>query len=66
MQADRRLVENVQHAAQIGAELGRQADALALAAAQRARGPVELEVAEPDFLHEAQPLLDLRPRCRAR
>ena len=40
VQADRRLVEHVEHAAQAGADLRRQADALPLAARQRrgARG----------------------------
>ena len=33
VQADRRLVEHVEHAAQLGADLRRQPDALALAAA---------------------------------
>ncbi len=36
MQADRRLVEHVEHAGQAGADLGGEADALALAAGQRA------------------------------
>jgi hypothetical protein len=36
MQADRRLVEHVEHAGQAGADLRRQTDALALAAGQRA------------------------------
>ena len=50
VQADRRLVEDVAHAAQVGAELRREPDALRLAARERRRGAVEREVAEPDFL----------------
>ena len=41
VQADRRLVEHVEHADQAGADLGGQPDALRLAAGQRAGGPVE-------------------------
>ena len=40
VQADGGLVENVQHPHQRGADLGRQADALRLAAGQRRRPPV--------------------------
>ena len=59
VQADARLVEDVEHAHQAGADLGGQADALGLAAGQGGRGPVEREVVEPDVEQEAQPLLDL-------
>ncbi len=60
MQADGRLVEDVKHAAQIGAELRREPDALRFAAAQSLGGTPEREITEPDVFHEAQPLLDLR------
>ena len=59
VQADGRLVEDVEHAAQVAAELGGEADALAFAAAEGGGGAVELQVAEADFLHELQPLADL-------
>ncbi len=36
MQADRRLVEHIEHAGEARADLGRQANTLALAAGQRA------------------------------
>ena len=49
MQADRRLVEDVADAAQVGAELRREPDALRLAAGERRRGAVEREIAEPDL-----------------
>ena len=48
VQADRRLVEDVEHADQARADLGRQADALPLAARERAGGAVEGQVVEPD------------------
>ena len=53
VQADRRLVEDVEHADQAGADLGGQPDALRLAAGQRARRPVEGEVVEADVEQEA-------------
>ena len=59
VQADRGLVEDVQHAHQRGADLGRQADALRLAAGQRRGGAVHRQVADADVLQEAQPLGDL-------
>ena len=53
MQADGRLVEDVADAAQVGAELRRQADALRLAAGQRVGAPVERQVGQADLLEEA-------------
>ena len=41
MKADRRLVEDVEDPHELGADLGREADALALAPRQRRRGAVE-------------------------
>ena len=55
VQADRRLVEDVQHARQLAAELRREPDALRLAARQRRRRAVEREVVEPDVEQERQP-----------
>jgi hypothetical protein len=51
VEADRRLVEDVGDVGERGAEVADHLDALRLAARQRARGPVEREVAQPD-LHE--------------
>ena len=68
VQADRRLVEDVEHADQRRADLGREPDPLRLAAAQRGRGPLHRQVADADVVEEAQPLLDLaqdQPRDRA-
>jgi hypothetical protein len=59
VQADGGLVEDVAHAAQVGAELRRQADALRLAARQRGRGAVERQVAEADVLQEGEAPADL-------
>ena len=59
VQPDRRLVEDVEHADQAGADLGGQPDALRLAAGQRARRALEGEVVEPDVEQEAEPRVDL-------
>ena len=59
VQADRRLVEDVEDADERRADLRGQADALGLAAGERRRRPVHRQVADPDVLQEAQPLVDL-------
>ena len=59
MEADGRLVEDVEDAHQLAPDLGREPDALTLAAGERRRGPVEAEVVEPDVTEEAEPLTDL-------
>ena len=59
MQADRGLVEDVEHADQRRPDLGRQADALRLPARQRRRCAFHAEVADADVLQEAESLLDL-------
>ena len=56
VQADRRLVEDVQHADQPRADLRRQPDALRLAARERLGRAAEREVVEADVDEEAQPL----------
>jgi hypothetical protein len=70
VQADRGLVEDVEHAHQAGPDLGRQADALGLAAGQRARRAIERQVVESHVDEEAQPggdLLETRSAiCRSR
>ncbi len=48
VQPDGRLVEDVEHAHQAGPDLRRQADALRLAARERAGGTVEGQVADAD------------------
>ena len=72
VQADRRLVEDVEHADERRADLRGQPDPLRLAARQRGRRAVERQVADADVVEEAQPLVDLaqdqprdlRARCR--
>ena len=59
MQADRRLVEHVQHADESRADLGRQPNALRLTAGQRARRPGQRQVVQPDVEQEAEPGLHL-------
>ena len=60
VQADGRLVEDVAHAAQVGAELRREPDALRLAAGERGRGAVEREIAEADLAQEGEARFQLR------
>src|SRR3954451_21419282 len=59
VEADRGLVEDVEHAREAAADLAGEADALGLAAAQRAAGAVEVEVVEADIVEEAEALVDL-------
>ena len=54
VQADARLVEDVEDADEPGADLGREPDALRLAAGQGAGRAVEAEVVEPDVEQEAR------------
>ena len=56
----RRLVEHVEHAGEIRAELRGESDALRLAAGERLGRAIEREIAEPDVIEEFQALLDLR------
>ena len=59
VQPDRRLVEHVQRADEAGADLAGEADALRLAAGERAGGPRQREVVEPDVEQEPEPGVDL-------
>ena len=59
VQADRRLVEDVEHAGQVRADLRREADALAFAARQRRGAAAEREIADADVVQEAQAIADL-------
>ncbi len=54
VEADRWFVEDVEHAGEPGADLRREADALCLTAGQRAGLAIEAEVAEADFVEEAE------------
>ena len=58
VQADARLVENVEHAGQAGADLRGEPDALRLAARKRAAFAIEREIPEADFEEELQARFD--------
>ena len=59
MQADGGLVEDVANAAQVGAQLRREPDALRFAAGERGRGAVERQVREPDLAQESEAAREL-------
>src|SRR5699024_6392900 len=59
VQADARLVEDVEDPDEPGADLRGQPDALGLATGEGARGPGQGEVVEPDVEEEAEPGVDL-------
>ncbi len=59
VQADRRLVEHVQHTDEAAPDLRREADALRLASGERARRPVEAQVVEPHVEQEPKALVHL-------
>src|SRR3546814_14410301 len=58
VEADRGLVEDVEHARQAAADLRREPDALRFAARERAAGAIEVEIIEPDIVEEAEPFED--------
>src|SRR5688572_17339406 len=58
MQADGRLIEDVEHARKIGANLRRQPDALSFATGQRGRAAAEREISDADVVEKPQPVLD--------
>src|SRR5579885_2076693 len=58
MKADRRLVENIENSRQTGPDLARQANALALTAAQRSAGSVEVEIVKSDIVEKTQALIN--------
>ncbi len=59
VEADRRLVEDVESADEAGAERGGELDALGFAAREGGREAVEGEVVEADLVEEADALADL-------
>ena len=59
VEADGRLVEDVEHADELRADLRREPEPLRLAARERRGSAVELEVADAHVLEERQPLADL-------
>ena len=59
VQADRGLIQDVEHAHEPGPDLGGQADALGLAAGQRRGGALQVEVVQAHVHEERQARLDL-------
>ncbi len=59
MQADARLIQDVEHAHELRADLRRQPDALRLAAGEGRRHPVEGQVVQPDIHEEAHARVEL-------
>ena len=55
VQADRRLVQDVQHAGERPADLPGQADPLHLPAGERRQSAAEVQVLQPDLHKERQP-----------
>ena len=62
VQADAGLVEDVQDAGELGADLGGQPDALGFSSAQGPRGAVERQIVEPHVEEEAQSGVDFLKR----
>ena len=60
VQADGGFVQDVAHALEVGAQLGRDADALGFAARKRGRGAVQVQVGQPHLLQEVQTGADFR------
>jgi hypothetical protein len=56
MQSDRRLVQHIQHAAQLRADLRCQTNALPFTTAQGRRRTVQRDIAQPDRVQKSQPL----------
>ena len=59
VQADRRLVEDVEHAHELRSDLGREPQTLRLATRERRGRAVELQVADTDVVEEGEPFPDL-------
>src|SRR5579871_3487660 len=59
METNRRFVEDIQDAAEIGTKLRSQTDALGLAAGKRGHAASELEITQADFAEKFQSLANL-------
>ncbi len=59
MQTDRRLVEHVKNPAQLRADLRGQTNALAFAAGQSRRRPIQSQISQPDSFQKAKSSLNL-------
>ena len=60
MQANGRLIQHIQHSAQVGPELCREPDALAFPPGKSRHAPPQLQVAQTDLEQEIQSLADFR------
>ncbi len=58
VQADAGLIQDVEDAAQLGADLGGQADALGLTSGQGGGGPVQGQVIQAHLQEKAEPFAD--------
>ena len=65
VQADRGLIEHIEHAGEAAADLRGQPDALALAAGQRAGGAGQRQIIKPDVDQKLQPLADFLEHAHA-
>src|SRR5207302_4484190 len=65
VEADRRLVEDIEDADELRADLRREPQTLSLAARERRGRAVEVDVADADVVEECQPLADLLDDARA-
>ena len=65
VEPDRRLVEDVEHADELRADLRREPQPLRLAAGERRGRTVEREIADADVVEEREPLADLLHDPRA-
>ena len=59
VQPDRRLVQDVEHSDEPGADLAGEPDPLGLAARQRGGAAVQVEIVQPDVGEELEPGIDL-------
>ena len=64
VQANRRFVENVEHADQSATDLAGEPNPLRFAARERRCRPIERQVVEPDVRQEAEPSADLLEHLR--
>ena len=65
VKTDRRLVQDVEHAHELGADLRRQPQPLCFPSRQRRRGAVELQVTDADVVEKHQAFADLLHDARA-
>jgi hypothetical protein len=65
VQADRGLVQDVEHALQVRPDLRGQADALPLAAGERGRAATERQVPHADVLEKLQAVLEIPDTLQA-